>query len=102
MVERPRDVSAGVTRRRSSSARAGSALAALLCTFPVTGHSCAPALARLPVAGVLATPAAVLAQGDAIGIVALALVRLVVAMLALLASEGDSDAYVSASHEEIP
>jgi hypothetical protein len=53
-------------------------------------------------AGVLATPAAVLAQGDAIGVIALALVGLVVAMLAVLASEGDSDSYVSASHEEIP
>jgi hypothetical protein len=49
-------------------------------------------------AGVLATPAAVLAQGDAIGIVALALVGLVVATLAVLASERDSDSYVSASH----
>jgi hypothetical protein len=46
--------------------------------------------------------AAVLAQGDAIRVVALALVRLVVAMFALLAREGDSDSDVSAGHVEIP
>jgi hypothetical protein len=50
--------------------------------------------------GVLATPAAVLAQRDAIGVVALALIRLVVAMLALLAGEGDSDSHVSAGHDQ--
>jgi hypothetical protein len=49
-------------------------------------------------AGVLATPAAVLAQPDAIGVVALALIGLVVAVLALLAGEGDSDPNVSAGH----
>jgi hypothetical protein len=53
-------------------------------------------------AGVLATEAAVLAQGDAVGVVALALVGLIVAMLALLAREGDSDPYVSAGHVGIP
>jgi hypothetical protein len=53
-------------------------------------------------AGVMATPAAVLAQGHPIGAVALALVGLIVAMLALLASEGDSYPNVSASHVEIP
>jgi hypothetical protein len=52
------------------------------------------------VTGVLAAKAAVLAQGDAIGIVALALVGLVVAMFALLAGEGDSDSYVSAGHDQ--
>jgi hypothetical protein len=50
------------------------------------------------VAGVLATPTAVLAQGDPVRVVALALVCLVVAMLALLAGEGDSDSDVSAGH----
>jgi hypothetical protein len=45
-----------------------------------------------------ATPAAVLAQGDPVGVVALALIRLVVTLLALLASERDCDAYVSAGH----
>jgi hypothetical protein len=50
-------------------------------------------MARVPPA-----PAAVLAQADAIGVVALALIRLVVAPLAVLAGEGDSDAYVSAGH----
>jgi hypothetical protein len=49
-------------------------------------------------AGVLATPTAVLAQADAIGVVALALIRLVVTVLALLAGEGDSDPNVSAGH----
>jgi hypothetical protein len=49
-------------------------------------------------AGVLTTPAAVLAQPDAIGVVALALVRLVITVLALLASEGDCDPNVSAGH----
>jgi hypothetical protein len=49
-------------------------------------------------AGVLATPTAVLAQPDAIGVVALALVRLVITVLALLACEGDSDPNVSAGH----
>jgi peptidoglycan-N-acetylglucosamine deacetylase len=49
-------------------------------------------------AGVLATPAAVLAQPDAIGVVALALIRLVIAVLALLAGEGDSNPNVSAGH----
>jgi hypothetical protein len=50
--------------------------------------------------GVTPTPAAVLAQGYAIGVIALALVRLIVATLALLACEGDSDANVSAGHCE--
>jgi hypothetical protein len=45
------------------------------------------------------TPAAVLRQRDAIRVVALALVRLIVAALALLAREGYSDPYVSAGHE---
>jgi hypothetical protein len=53
-------------------------------------------------AGVLATPAAILAQTHPVGVVALALIRLVVAMLALLAGEGDSNANVSAGHDEIP
>ena len=55
-------------------------------------------LARLPVAGVPPAPAAVLSQRDAIRVVALALIRLVIAALALLACEGDSDPYVSAGH----
>src|SRR5450759_5327733 len=76
------------------------AVAALLCTFTVTGHSSAPALTGLPVAGVLLAPAAVLTQGHPVGVVALALVGLVVAMLTLLAGEGDSDSNVSASHDQ--
>ena len=57
-----------------------------------------PGSAGFPVRGVPAAPAAVLAQLDAIRVVALALVCLVVAPLALLTREGDSDANVSASH----
>jgi hypothetical protein len=49
-------------------------------------------------AGVPTTPATVLAQSDPVGVVALGLVCLVVAMLALLAGEGDSNSNVSASH----
>jgi hypothetical protein len=49
-------------------------------------------------AGVAATPAAVLAQRHPVGVVALALISLIVAVLALLAREGDSDSNVSASH----
>ncbi len=75
---------------------------ALLCTFAVTGHSWVPALTRLPMAGVFATPAAVLAQRHPIGVVALALVCLIVAMLALLACEGDSDSHISAGHVPNP
>src|SRR5580704_4309729 len=99
VLERARKVRAvelGV-RRRGGAPR-GASLATLLCAFAVTGHGGAPALAGLPVPGVPATPAAVLAQGDPVGVVALALVGLVVAMLTLLASEGDSDANVSAGH----
>ena len=55
-------------------------------------------LARLPVAGVLTAPAAVFAQRDAIRVVALALIRLVVATLAVLAREGDRNSHVSAGH----
>src|SRR5919107_3052215 len=55
-------------------------------------------LPGLPVARVAAAPLAELAQRDALRVVALGLVRLVVAPLALLASEGDTDAHVSAGH----
>src|SRR4051794_14870110 len=48
--------------------------------------------------GVATAPLAELAQGDAVGVVSLALVRLVVAPLAVLAGEGYSDAHVSAGH----
>src|SRR5437763_1030669 len=59
--------------------------------------------ARLPglaVARVLTAPPAVLAQRDALGVVALGLVGLVVAPLALLAGEGDTDAHISAGHRD--
>src|SRR5207342_1638061 len=69
----------------------------------VTSHDGRSLLARLAVAGVLAAEAAVLAQRHPVRVVALALVRLVVAMLAILAGEGDSDSHVSAGHgSEIP
>jgi hypothetical protein len=44
------------------------------------------------------TPATVLRQRDAIGVVALALIRLIIAPLTVLAREGDGDANVSAGH----
>src|SRR5207253_7710282 len=49
--------------------------------------------AGLPVQGVASTPAAVLAELDPVGGVPLRLLRLVVAALALGASEGDRDSY---------
>src|SRR5215212_9205344 len=49
--------------------------------------------------GMPAAPLAVLAQGDAIRVVALGLVGLVVPALALLAGEGHSDPDVSAGHD---
>src|SRR5205807_2407778 len=88
--------------RARAFARALAAFATLLGTFAVTGHGAAPALTGLPVAGVPAAPAAVLAQRDPIGVVALALVGLVVAPFALLAGEGHSDSDVSAGHGGYP
>src|SRR3954470_1267112 len=58
-------------------------------------------LPGLPMARVAAAPLAVFAQRDALGIVALGLVGLVVAPLALLAGEGDTDAHVSAGHGQL-
>ena|GEM_PF-6057265 len=88
----------GPVPRWSSRTLAYGPRASLPCALAVTSHGSAPALAGLPVAGVPAAPATVLAQAHPIGVVALALIRLVVAMLALLAGEGDSDPNVSASH----
>src|SRR5665213_465085 len=105
VVERTRHIradGAAAGRPAGRGVRASAASATLLCAFSITGHSSAPALASLPVAGVLATPAAVLAQGNPIRVVALALVGLVVAMLALLACEGDRDSNVSAGHVRNP
>src|SRR3954470_23907138 len=53
-------------------------------------------MARMPPA-----PLAVLAQGDAVRVVALGLVGLVVPALALLAGEGDGDPDVSAGHNGV-
>jgi len=56
-------------------------------------------LARLAVPGMAPAPLAVLAQGDAIRVIALGLLGLVVPALAVLAREGYSDPDVSAGHE---
>src|ERR1700749_49203 len=56
-------------------------------------------LAGLAVARMPPAPLAVLAQRDALGVVALGLVGLIVAPLALLAREGDADAHVSGGHD---
>ena len=53
-------------------------------------------------AGVATAPAAVFTQRHAIRRVALALVGLVVAPLAVLAFEGDRDAYISTGHTWTP
>src|SRR5919199_2632266 len=57
-----------------------------------------PPLAGLAVRGVRPAPLAVLAQRDAVRVVALGLVGLVVPALALLAGEGDGDPDISAGH----
>jgi hypothetical protein len=72
--------------------------AALSSALAVTGHSCAPALASLLMAGVATAPATVLTQRHPVWVVALALICLVVTVLALLACEGDCNPNVSASH----
>src|SRR5215213_370575 len=102
------DVGGGVVERiggrrslaqgRAAGTAAGAALGtAPLRTLTIAGHP-DPRLARLAVRGVLPAPLAVLAQPDAIRVVALGLVGLVVPALALLAREGDSDPDVSAGH----
>src|SRR5215210_1530714 len=58
-------------------------------------------LARLLVCGVVTAPAAVLAQLDPVGRISPRLIRLIVAPLALLTCEGDSDSYVSAGHSSL-
>jgi hypothetical protein len=51
---------------------------------------------------VTAAPAAVLAKLQALGVVPLALIRLIVPALALLAREGGGDPDVSTGHYVIP
>ena len=53
-------------------------------------------------AGVAAAPATVFAQRHAIRRVALAFVRLIITSLAVLALEGDRDAYISTGHALTP
>ena len=93
----------GTSRDRCGSdpaprALGGAARLALLGSLVGLGPRRAPALAGLPVAGVRPAPPAVLAQRHAVGVVALALVGLVVAPLAVLAGEGHCDSHVSAGH----
>src|SRR4029078_3639590 len=57
-----------------------------------------PLLTRLAMPGMPPAPLALLAQRDAIRVIALGLLGLVVPALALLACEGDSDPDVSAGH----
>jgi len=54
------------------------------------------------VAGVAAAPATVFAQRHAIRRVPLAFVRLIITPLAVLALEGDRDAYISTGHALTP
>ena len=94
-----RDVDARAARTRADRGpgRSGAPGAAWLAVD--LGPRRAPAPSGSPGALVWRpAPLAVLAQRDAIGVVALALVGLVVAALALLAGEGDSDPHVSAGH----
>src|SRR3954454_21147101 len=107
LVDLPREVveltgrvgPAGLARR--GRARLGAPGLALLGSLSITRHGAAP-LAGLPVARVATAPAAVLAQRDAIGVVALGLVGLIVAPLAVLTGESHSDAHVSAGHLAAP
>jgi hypothetical protein len=59
-------------------------------------------LARLAVRGMPLAPLAVLVKLQPLRVVALALIRLVVAALALLAGEGRSDPHVSTGHGSSP
>ena len=71
---------------------------ALLGPLTIARHSDLGGSARLAMRGVAPAPAAVLAQLKSLGIVALALIRLVVPALALLAREGYGDPDISTGH----
>ena len=72
-------------------------------SFAVASHAeIPPNSARFAVSGVALAPAAVFAQLESLGVVPLALVRLVVPALALLAGEGGSDPDISAGHLALP
>src|SRR5687768_7960271 len=94
---------ADITRARARGPRrrtAGTRLPVappLLRALSIAGHG-EPPLSGFPVAGVPPAPLAVLAQRDAIGVVALGLIGLIVPALALLAREGDGDPDVSTGH----
>jgi len=64
----------------------------------VGGHRLRSSLTRLAMPGMTPAPLAVLAQRDAIRVIALGLLGLVVPALAVLACEGHSDPDVSAGH----
>jgi hypothetical protein len=70
VLELAREVGAVRLRLRGAPALSPAGLA-LLGALSITGHCTTSALAGLPMAGVVSAPLAVLAQGDAIGIVAL-------------------------------
>src|SRR5207237_9603622 len=72
------------SRRPPSAAGPAGLGAAVASAWPSAG---------LPVQGMASAPAAVLAELDPVGRVPLRLLRLVVAALALGASEGDRDSY---------
>src|SRR6476469_7757014 len=96
-VARRRDAlrgSAPARRRRRGPSRG---LAGLAPGAPLRA-GLASHLAGLPVRCVLATPAAVLAELDAVGVVPLRLGRLIVAPLALGACERDPDSYACLCH----
>jgi hypothetical protein len=71
---------------------------ALLGPLTIARHSDLGGSARLAVRGVAPAPAAVLAQLESFRVVALALVRLVVPALALLAREGHGYPDISTGH----
>src|SRR5918999_15995 len=102
---RPRTSYPSSPAPRGAPALLGQTLGPALCLpllgpLTVTCHAYTGARrsAGLLVRRMPATPAAVLAELDPVGIVPLRLLGLVVAPLALLAREGDGDSDVSASH----
>src|SRR4051794_16854512 len=91
------------SRSKSSSRTRSSPRSSSASLSPRRGRSVAIVcyLARLAMPGMTPAPLAVLAQGDAIRVIALGLLCLVVPALALLACEGHSDPDVSAGHDGV-
>src|ERR1700716_2298237 len=89
--------------RRCGGAGGGTRSAALLSLLGPLAVARHPGrLASLAVVGMPTAPTAGLPQLDAVRVVALALIRLVVPPLALLAGKGDRDTDVSAGHQDSP